>query len=256
MKKNPDKHKKKLDHTNNVVEIRDLSFRYNKEQVLESINLQIHKGDYLAIVGPNGGGKSTLLKCILGILKPQKGTVKIFGEDLKQFKSWPLIGYVPQNIEFERNFPATAREVVGMGLYGKKGLFRRLDRTDEEAVDDALDKVGMKKFSERRISDLSGGQEQRIFIARALVSNPEIIFLDEPTVGIDTETRNQFFTLLEKLNNDFNLTLVLITHDMDIIMHHGVIETAVINKKILFYGTPSDLTKTKHIDEHYRISHR
>jgi zinc transport system ATP-binding protein len=242
----------KIDHAHNIIEINHVSFAYNGEEVLKNVNLQIHKGDYLGIVGPNGGGKTTLLKCILGVLKHRSGTIKLFNQDLAAFKDWPRIGYVSQKINFDPNFPSTAREVVAMGLFGKRGLFKRLKKDDWGSVDKALEQVNMQKFKDRRIDDLSGGQQQRVFIARALVSRPEVIFLDEPTVGVDTETRNQFFALLEKLNRELELTLVLITHDMDIILHHGVSEVAYINREVLFYGNPSDLLKTKYIDEHYQ----
>ena len=241
-----------VDHTKNIIEVKDVAFTYNADQALKDINLQIHKGDYLGIVGPNGGGKTTLLKCILGLLKPTKGNIKLFHQDLGVFKEWPRIGYVPQKVYFDPNFPSTVREVVAMGIYGKKGLFNPLKKEDWEAVEKALGQVGMQKFSKRRIGDLSGGQQQRVFIARALVSQPEVIFLDEPTVGVDTETRKQFFALLEKLNKELALTLVLVTHDMDVILHHGVLEVAFINKELLFYGNPLEFLKTKYIDEHYR----
>lgn len=242
----------KVDHAQNIIEIDNVSFAYNAEAALKNINLQIHKGDYLGIVGPNGGGKTTLLKCILGLLKPQAGTIKLFNQDVKAFKQWSRIGYVPQKVNFDPSFPSTVREVVAMGLFGKKGLFNTLKKKDWEEVDKALEQVSMQKFSTRRINDLSGGQQQRVFIARALVSSPEVIFLDEPTVGVDIETRNQFFELLKKLNEELKLTLVLITHDIDIILHHGVSEVAFINRELLFYNHPSDLLKTKYIDEHYQ----
>ncbi len=241
-----------VDHTQNIIEVKNVTFAYNGESVLKNINLQIHKGDYLGIVGPNGGGKTTLLKCILGILKPQTGTINLFNQDLTTFKDWPRVGYVPQKVNFDQNFPSTVKEVVAMGLYGKKGLIKTINREDLKTVDKALEQVSMQKFKDRRIGDLSGGQQQRVFIARSLVSSPEVIFLDEPTVGVDIETRNQFFELLKKLNKKLELTLVLITHDIDIILHHGISEVAFINKEVSFYGNPPDLLKTKYIDEHYR----
>ena len=231
------------DHQTIIIKLQNISYSYTNEEVLKDVSLEIHKGDYLGIVGPNGGGKSTLLKIILGLLKPNKGEVSLVTEK---------IGYVPQKVNFDANFPVTAREVVAMGLYGKKGLFKLMKKEDWNEVENALRQVGMEKFGQRRIGDLSGGQQQRIFIARAIVSNPEVIFLDEPTVGVDNQTRNQFFELLKKLNEELKLTLVLVTHDMDVILHHGVTEAAYINREVLFYGNPTDLFKTKYIDEHYR----
>lgn len=244
-----------VDHTQNIIEVKKIVFTYNGEEVLKDIDLHIHKGDYLGIVGPNGGGKTTLLKCILGLLKPQSGTIKLFNQDLAAFQEWHRVGYVPQKVTFDHNFPSTVKEVVAMGLYGKKGLLKPLKKEDWQEVEHALGQVGMGKYKNRRIGDLSGGQQQRVFIARALVSRPEVIFLDEPTVGIDIETRNQFFILLEMLNKKLALTLVLITHDIDVILHHGVSEVAYINKELLFYGAVSELLKTKYIDEHYIRQH-
>ena len=238
-------------HSYTIIETDKVCFSYNKEEVIKDISLEIHKGDYIGIVGPNGGGKTTLLKCILGLLKPKKGRIKLFNQELAAFKDWARIGYVPQKINFDPSFPSTARDVVAMGIYGKKGLFRPLKSEDWKNVDKALEQVSMQKFSNRHIGDLSGGQQQRVFIARSLASQPEVIFLDEPTVGVDVETRNKFFVLLQTLNKKLDLTLVLITHDMDIILHHGVSEVAFINREVSFYGTPSNLLKTKYIDEHY-----
>jgi zinc transport system ATP-binding protein len=241
-----------VDHKKNIIEIEGLSFAYNGEEVLNNINLQIHKGDYLGIVGPNGGGKTTLLKCVLGLLKPKIGSVKLFNRDLSAFSDWYRIGYVPQKVSFDENFPSTAREIVAMGMYGKKGIFKSLNSDDWSAVDRALLEVDMQKFANKRIGDLSGGQQQRVFIARALASQPDVIFLDEPTVGVDIDTRRQFFALLSALNKKMDLTLVLVTHDMDIILHHGVLEVAFVSRNVLFYGSPQNFLKTKYIDEHYR----
>lgn len=231
-------------HDQNIVTLNNISFSYDQNKILRNIDLEVHKGDYLAIIGPNGGGKTTLLKIILGLIKPESGTVKL---------SVRKIGYVPQKVtNFDPNFPVTVEQVVEMGRYGVKGLFRPINSQDREKVRDALNQVDMIKFKDRLIGELSGGQQQRVFIARALATEPEIIFLDEPTVGVDTETRTQFFKLLKKLNDQLELTLVLITHDMDIIVHHGVSEVVYINKEALFYGKPEDLLKTKYIDEHYK----
>jgi len=239
------------DHHQNIVCVKNLSFSYEGSQVLKKINLNVHKGDYLGIIGPNGGGKTTLLKCILGLLQPTGGQIELFDEDQSKFNNWSRLGYVPQKVEFDRNFPVTVKEVVVMGIYGKKGLYKTVSKNDWASVNEALKQVGMEAFADRRIGDLSGGQTQRVFIARELVSNPEVIFLDEPTVGVDVKTRDEFFELLRKLNEKLNLTLVLITHDMDIVLHHGVTEVAFINQELLFYGAPKDLMKNKFIDQHY-----
>src|SRR5260221_10307132 len=172
-----------IDHTINIIELDNVSFSYGHEEVVKNVSLAIHKGDYLGLIGPNGAGKSTLLKLMLGLLKPNQGTVKLFGVEVSKFKDWPKIGYVPQKTYVEMNFPATVEEVVMMGRYGKRGLFHFPTAEDKRKVNEVLAQVEMSPFKNRQISDLSGGQQQRVFIARALAAEPEVIFLDEPTAG-------------------------------------------------------------------------
>ncbi len=230
-----------VDHTKNIIEIRNVTFAYTEEEVLKDISLNIHKGDYLGIVGPNGGGKTTLLKIILGLLNPKKGTIKLFGKDIKYFKDWFRIGYVPQkSVNFESHFPLTVREVVTMGRYGKKGLFKTVDREDKKHVKEALLQVDMWEYRDHIIGDLSGGQQQRVFIARALASEPEVIFLDEPTTGIDQETQKKFYALLKRLNHELELTLVLVSHDSNIIINETT-EIACVNKTLLYEKCPKNM---------------
>jgi len=199
-----------------LITVEDLFFSYGEEEVLSNINLSIKGREYVGILGPNGAGKSTLIKIILGLLNPTKGSVKIFGKKPEEFTEKHKISYVAQTaINFDINFPATVLEVVLMGRYAKKGLFRGLDTDDKKHAEAALKHVEMWEYRNRLIGDLSGGQKQRIFIARALVSDPEIIFLDEPTTGIDAQTENEFYNLLRKLNSEFGLTLILVSHDTD-----------------------------------------
>lgn len=204
----------KVDHKENIIECTDICFSYGSTSILHNVDLSVHRGDYLGIMGPNGGGKTTLLKIMLGLLKPQCGSIKLFGKDITDFKDWSKIGYVPQKAtSFDTNFPATVFEVVLMGTFGKRGILHQTTRGDKDAVYDALKKVEMTDFAERLIGDLSGGQQQRVFIARALVSNPEVIFLDEPTTGIDESSQKEFYSLLRTLNRQYDVTLVFISHD-------------------------------------------
>ncbi len=240
-----------IDHTKNIIELKDISFAYGSENVLENINLNIHKGDYLGIIGPNGGGKTTLLKIMLGLLKPAKGIVSLFHKDIRQFKDWARIGYVPQKaVHFDVHFPATVEEVVSMGRYGKKGLFHRLNAEDKGLVQKSLEQVEMSGYKDRLIGDLSGGQQQRVFIARALVTEPEIIFLDEPTVGVDIHTQEEFYTLLKKLNQELNLTLILISHDIDVVTHE-VTELACVNKTLVYDNNPKEFIKNNGLQKAY-----
>ena len=160
-----------VDHTKNIIQIKNISYSFGKQKVLKDISFNVHRGDYLGIIGPNGGGKTTLVKIILGLLKASEGTVEMFGEDIRNFKDWQKIGYIPQKaINFDANFPVTVSEVVSMGLFAKKGLLRFLGDEDHKKVIHALRLVEMEEYGNHLIGDLSGGQQQRIFIAKALVT--------------------------------------------------------------------------------------
>ncbi|MHB8651780.1 MAG: metal ABC transporter ATP-binding protein [Minisyncoccota bacterium] len=224
-----------IDHSENIIEIKDLSFSYDNDEVLCDINLTVHRGDYLCVVGGNGSGKTTLIKMMLGLLAPQAGSVKLFGRDISVFNDWQKIGYVPQKVtNFDINFPATVAEVVLMGRYGRRGIFRRMTATDRMHAKRALEQVDMGEKADRLIGDLSGGQQQRVFIARALATEPEMILLDEPTVGVAKDIRDDFYRLIKKLNEEMNLTVILVTHDLESI-GRGAMHVAEINRGITFY---------------------
>jgi len=237
-----------VNHSHTIIELSNVCFSYTTEEVVKNVSLEIHKGDYVGIVGPNGGGKTTLLKLMLGLFKPNDGFIKLFDTDIRDFKAWSKIGYVPQNTHVEMNFPVTAEEMVAMGRYGKRGLFRFPTREDKEKTLEALKQVDMLDYKDRQIHDLSGGQQQRVFIARALASEPEIIFLDEPTVGVDVKTQKQFYALLRKLNKELDLTLVLVTHELDVVAHEAT-ELGYINRTLEYYGEPEEFLKGKYFHE-------
>lgn len=236
-----------VDHGENIIEVNNISFSYNDHEVLNNITLAIHSGDYLGVVGGNGAGKTTLIKIILGLLKPSSGSVKLFGEDISKFKDWSKIGYVPQNAtSFDVNFPATVEEVVLMGRYGRRGLFSRLTREDRDKTRDALLRIEMWQYRDRLIGDLSSGQQQRVFIARALAGDPEVIFLDEPTVGVEKHIKDEFYALLRKLNEELHLTVVLITHDIESIAHEAM-HIACIDCTLFFHDS---------IDQYFKDTHK
>ncbi|MBI5044862.1 MAG: metal ABC transporter ATP-binding protein [Candidatus Levybacteria bacterium] len=237
-----------VDHSQTIIELKDVCFSYTSEDVVKNVSLQIHKGDYVGIVGPNGGGKSTFLKLMLGILRPASGTVKLFGVDISQFKDWSKIGYVPQRTTVDANFPVTVEEFVMMGRYSRLGLFHFPKQDDRERVNKSLRQVEMYEYKNRQISELSGGQQQRVFIARALASEPEAIFLDEPTVGVDVKTQKQFYELLRSLNQKLDLTLVLVTHELDIAAHEAT-ELGYINRTLEYYGEPKEFLKGDYFHE-------
>ena len=239
----------KIDHTKNVIELRGVSFGYAAEPVLQDINLAIHQGDYLGVIGPNGGGKTTMLKIMLGIQKPDRGEVFLFGQPVGQFKDWSRVGYVPQKAgNFDAKFPLTVEEVALMGRFGKRGLFRRMIAADKEKTLWALEQVGMRGHKDRLIGDLSAGQQQRVFIARALAGEPEIIFLDEPTADVDVAGQEKFYALLRKLNSELDLTLVLVSHDVGVIAAEAT-ELAHVNRTLTYHGSReefADLRRATH----------
>lgn len=183
---------------------------YGKASVLEDINLIVQERDFLGLIGPNGGGKTTLLKVLLGLIPLQRGKVQILGYPVAQGRRY--LGYVPQLLEFDRDFPIRVKDVVKMGRLGKRRLLHPYNRQDVAIVQESLAQVGMAKMGDRPISELSGGQRQRVYIARALASQPHILLLDEPTANVDTEGQNSIYELLKELNQ--NLTIILISHDL------------------------------------------
>ena len=223
-----------------LIELQDVSFQYEFTQVLTDISLTVREGDFLALLGPNGSGKSTLLKIILGLLKPTKGTVKLFGEPSSTFKHREWIGYVSQKSNsFNAGFPATVKEVVTSGLTKKMGLFKRHLPNQQELVINSLKAVGMEQFANRNIGELSGGQQQRVFIARALVAEPKLLILDEPTVGIDHENVQSFYDMLTNLNEQHHMTMILVTHDVDTVAS-SISHVACLNQTIHFHGYKDD----------------
>lgn len=215
-----------------IVEFKGVSYSYGHGRVLDNAEFSVNRGDFMGMIGPNGAGKTTLVKLVLGLLKPDSGSISLFSEDSSRFKDWKRIGYVPQKATaFDPNFPATVFEVAGMGRFARAGLMRRLSSEDYAAVGKALSVTGMLSMRDRRIGDLSGGQQQRVFIARALAGEPELLILDEPTVGVDAEAQHSFYALLKKLNRELGLTLVLVSHDVGVISRN-VNRLACVNVKV------------------------
>jgi zinc transport system ATP-binding protein len=234
-----------------LISLKDVSFRYTAEDVLEGITLEIHKGDFVGIIGPNGSGKTTLLRIILGLLKPQQGSVSLFDQPLSQFHEWWRIGYVPQKaIHIEAQFPVTVAEVVAQGRFARVGLLHRLSQKDKEAIDHALEVVGMRETRDRLIRELSGGQQQRVFIARALASEPELLILDEPTAGVDIESQEEFYKLLAQLKREKSLTLVIVSHDVDVVVNE-VNQLVCINKRLVYHGSPKKFITGEYLEKLY-----
>lgn len=205
-----------------LIEVKNVSFKYDKDYVFENINFDIYKGDFIGIIGSNGAGKSTLIKLILGQLKADKGKVLIDGIEPWTGKNLQEIGYVPQvGLSRGIDFPATVEEIVMMNMYKEIGRFGFPKKKHKEKVKNALSIVDMSDFIKRKFSELSGGQQQRVVIAKAIVNSPEILILDEPTTGIDHHSERVLYELLDKLNREKEITIVMISHDIDKIKEHS-----------------------------------
>lgn len=225
-----------------VVSLENISFSYGDKQVLKDVNLQIPRGSFLGLVGPNGGGKTTLIQIILGLLTPDQGTINILNQPVSSFQNWNRVGFVSQKANtFNKGFPATVFEVVAMGLTAKIGYFRFFNKKHKEKVLKAIGQVGMEQYTYENIGDLSGGQQQRVFIARALVGEPELLILDEPTVGVDFKNVERFYELLHELNTKQNLTLLLVTHDTGAMTKFAT-NVACLNQTLHFHGNSAEYT--------------
>ncbi len=200
---------------NPLVDSKDICFSYGKQAVLQDINFTVNRGDFLAVIGPNGGGKTTLIKLILGLLQPQCGQIKICGQPPRNATN--VIGYVPQYIDHNTSFPATALDVVLMGIFHPRHRLARFfsftsKKKEREKAREALATLNIDALAERKISELSGGQRQRILIARALVAEPELLILDEPTASLDTHAQTAFLELLQEVNK--KCTILVVSHDL------------------------------------------
>ena len=228
----------------NVVEIKNLTVEYSGVRALDNISFSINQNDFLGIIGPNGAGKSTLFACMLGIITEFKGEIYFFGENVRKSKKYLRdVGYVPQKPVFEKNFPATVKEVVRMGL--KKG--------SEKKIDEALQQVWIHELSHRRIGELSVGQQQRVFIAKALVGDPKVLILDEPVTGIDTQSTEIFYSILHDLNQKHNITIIWSSHDLDAV-NKLANKVACLNKTLFFHGVSQEFFSNEELIKQYSES--
>jgi zinc transport system ATP-binding protein len=215
-----------------IINVANLSYYYDSFASLDNISFTVDKGDFLGIIGPNGAGKTTLFECMLGIINDYSGEINLFGSDIKlNKKSLQRIGYVPQKKYVEQTFPATVKEIVSLGIIGKKKI--------KEAIDNAIEFVELDAYRDKRIGELSEGQQQRVIIAKALVKEPDLLILDEPTTGIDSGAQEKFYDLLTKLNKERKITIVWSSHDMNAVEKLAN-KIACIDKKLFFHGESED----------------
>jgi len=214
-----------------VISVQHLWATYDGEPVLEDINLSVRELDFIGLIGPNGGGKTTLLKVLLGLLPPMRGELRIMGQSAKEGRR--TIGYVPQTVEFDRDFPISVWDVARMGRLGKRHLLQRYTPEDDEIVAEALRSMEMLDLRDRPIGELSGGQRQRVYIARALATEPRILLLDEPMASVDPHVSANIYELLSKLNE--HITILLVSHDMSAISSH-VKTVGCLNRRLFYHG--------------------
>lgn len=235
-----------------IVELEHICFDYDRQRVLDRVSLTVHRGDVLGVIGPNGAGKTTLLRILLNLLHSGCGHVRLFGNDVRMFRDWHRVGYVPQKaVAFESRFPATVGEVVLSGRVGRKGLARPFTEQDRAAAERSLETVGMIGYRQHMIGNLSAGQQQRVFIARALATEPELLLLDEPTVGVDVDAQEQFYSLLRRLNRERGTTIILVSHDIGVIARE-VTQLACLNRTLVFHGPPEEAVRSGALAELYR----
>ena len=245
-----------------IISLKDIWVRYGSANVLEAIHLSILEKEIVTVVGPNGGGKTTLLHTILGFKEPYRGEIQVMGRTPAKIKDSGLIGFLPQMNDHDQHFPVTAYDVVAMSRHAKKSLGRRLDKTDHRIILDALAAVNMLDWKQHHFGSLSGGQQQRVLIARALAAKPKILILDEPSTGLDAVAQDSFYHLLHRIRDEEDLTILMVSHDIGSVSAF-VDQIACLNRRIHFHGRPQDripseaLEKTfgKHIhflvhDEH------
>ncbi|MHA1821013.1 MAG: metal ABC transporter ATP-binding protein [Promethearchaeota archaeon] len=231
-----DENEKSNEENDVIIELKDISVGFNNLMVLDNINLKVRRGEYIGLIGKNGSGKTTLMKTILGLVKPLKGEVKIFNKEVTA-ETYEKIGYVPQMHTIKKEFPATVSDIVQMGLYRKVGLFKPLKKKDMEKVQLAIHKVKMESYINRPIGHLSGGEQQKVLIAHALVKEPEILLLDEPTSALDFTMVKDLMELLSELNRKYKITLIVIHHNLEILRPYCS-RLIMLKGRIMYDGDP------------------
>jgi zinc transport system ATP-binding protein len=237
-----------------VVEVEDVTFSYGETPAVRDVTLSVEQGEFLGLVGPNGSGKTTLLHLMLGLHTPDSGRIELFGQPIEEFDEGERIGYVAQKVtDRAGTMPVTVRESVLMGRFPHVG-HGRIDSDDQRLVDEALETVGIADLADRQLGQLSGGQQQRAYIARAVASEAELLALDEPTVGVDAESRDAFYALLDSLNAE-GITIVLIEHDIGVVTERAG-RIACLNTELYHHGDSDSFLESGALEEAYGSSAR
>lgn len=226
-----------------IISISHIVFGYSLTKVLDDVSFDVREGEFMILAGQNGSGKTTLIKIILGLLKTREGSVKLFGTPIQSFTAWDQIGYMPQNVAITNPFfPGTVEEIVSLGLLSKKRFPKMITKNDKKIVLDMLERMHIEDLRHRMIGELSGGQQQRVFLARAFITNPKLLILDEPSNALDASIRKEFFQFLHEEHQKRKTTIILITHDTS---HIDLYANTLLylDTKIIYYGPIADFKK-------------
>jgi zinc transport system ATP-binding protein len=234
-----------------ILKVENLSAGYGQGEVIKGVTFEVEAGDFIGLAGPNGAGKSTLMKVILGLISPSSGTISLFGEDIRSFRGWNLIGYLPQRAtSYNPLFPASVREVVSLGLLSRKRFPKSLSRKDMVLVDEAMERLGITSLGDGTVGELSGGQQQKVFLARALVSKPRLLVLDEPSTALDPQSRASFYEMIKSFNVHDGITVIMITHDTGNIGEHAK-KLLYLDGELVFYGSFGEFCESERMNEYF-----
>lgn len=235
----------------NIIETKKLSVRYDKTEVLHDISFNVSPGDFIGLAGPNGAGKTTLVKTILGLIPISDGTIELFNTSSNKFSNWGKIGYLPQkNSTINALFPATVLEIVMLGLMSQKKWPKKINSSDKNKVDEILETLEISNLRNRMLSELSGGQQQKVLLARSLVSKPELLIFDEPSTALDPLSRESFYELIKKLNKELGIAVILITHDTAYIGQYAN-KLLYIDKELIYFGNFTDFCHSEKMSSYF-----
>jgi len=237
-----------------IIEFNHVSVCYEQNEVIKDISFGIEKGDFIGLAGPNGAGKTTLIKALLTLVPLSGGNITVCGKTLDTFHDWDKIGYLPQKTStINTLFPATVDEIVALGLLSQKKRPKRITNHDQHTTNEVLQELGISDLKKRMLSELSGGQQQKVLLARALVSKPEILIFDEPSTALDPKSRKDFFLLIQKLNKDKGITIILITHDTGYIGNYAN-KLLYIDRTLIHFGKISDFCHSEKTGPYFEKS--
>lgn len=237
-----------------IIETINLSVHYGQTEALKDVSFAVEQGDFVGLVGPNGGGKTTLAKSVLGLLPVASGKILLFNQAIESFDDFKRIGYLPQkHTGINQLFPASVEEVVLLGILSSKKWPRKINQKDRQRIDELLKSLGISNLKGKLISELSGGQQQKVFLARAIASEPELLILDEPSTALDPNSREQFFAQLKELNSQKKTTIILITHDTGYVGKYAN-KLLYIDRKLVFFGKIADFCPSGEIESCFEKS--